>query len=187
MCVKKVKPPRRRSIGVVGRRKDRFRLAVRQACHVLEHKSIAYLRYPHYSAWRLDDRQPCHQLKRTVQRRPLSNSIRLPSANRWHERRPTVPSQTQKVGPTRPRCVRLAARRVIPSRSARPASAFGIAIRNARTNIVRNINMSAGSSRRFSGNEEASWMSAPRRIWVPSLNYRGGRSAQSACAFCRLV
>ena len=126
-----------------------------------------------------------HHRRRATRRRPLSSSARCRSAEteRVNQKRRT---KTTRTGPRRS-CVRSAVRRAIPSRSARPVSAFGIAIARVRRNTVTNINMNASVSRRFFINVEASSISAPS--WTLGLleNFPRRRSAQSACVRCRFI
>ena len=120
-----------------------------------------------------------HHLKRTVQRRLLSSLAPCRSANLREGG--MMPHPPRKMGPTPPRCVRHAIRKVKPSRSATDASAFGIATRNVRTSTARSIRRSAGPSRIFLINEEASSMSAPSWMLALFSTYRQRKTAQSAC------
>ena len=116
----------------------------------------------------------------------MSSSVRCRSAYR-RERRIVIPNPARKMGPT-PNCrVRRAASQVIPSRSVRRASAFGIATRTVRTNTGRSTRKSAVALRRNSTNEEASSISA--RSWISGHSEKAprGRSAQSACVCCRFM
>ena len=92
----------------------------------------------------------------------------------------------REMGAT-PRCVRRAVKAAMPSKSARPASAFGIATRIVRTNTGRSIRLSASASRRKSISVEASSISAPSWMLALSPPYRCGKSAQSACVYCRFM
>ena len=94
---------------------------------------------------------------------------------------------TRRMMRHQPSSVRHAVRKVTPSRSARPASAFGIATRIVRTNTARSIGRSAGASRRSSTNEEESLIS--ERSWILGLVGKcpRGRSVPSACVCCPFI
>ena len=130
--------------------------------------------------------EPCHHLKRAVQRRRLSSSASCRSAN-LRKGRMMIMNPPRKMGPHRPSGVRRAERRVTPSRSVMGANVFGIAIRNAKTNTARSIGRSSRSSRSYLTNEEASSISA--KSWMLGLlgNCPRGRSVQSACKSCRCM
>ena len=75
----------------------------------------------------------------------------------------------------------------MPSRSVRPASAFGIATRIVRTVTGRSIKKNARESKRFLVNEEESSIS--EKSWMLGLfpTCPRGRSATSACNHCRFM
>ena len=126
-----------------------------------------------------------HHRRRATRRRPLSSSARCRSAEteRVNQKRRT---KTTRTGPRRS-CVRSAVRRAIPSRSARPVSAFGIATKSVRTVTGRSIKQNASPSRRRSLNEEESLILVMNWIWALFPTYRRGRSVQFACRCCRFM
>ena len=75
----------------------------------------------------------------------------------------------------------------MPSRSAGPASVFGIVTRIVSTNIGRSIKKNASRSIRSFGSEDLSSISARSSMLALSGNCPRGRSARSACVFSRFV